>query len=78
MLKGKDVIAMIVSAHTIAETLRNEIGEEGINLEVLGIDSGLATFDKFYKLADVLPIVLGRTATSKEIQSILNGKTIHV
>ena len=77
MMESKDVVAMIVSADAIICKLRDELGEEGINLEVLGIDSELDTFDKFFKLADILPVVLGRPTTNKEVQSILNGETIH-
>ena len=70
-MEGREIVKMIESADQIIKVLRDQIGEEGI-------DSSLGDFDKFFKLADILPTVLGRSCTQKEISTILDGGTLHV
>ena len=77
-MEGREIVKMIESADQIIKVLRDQIGEDGISLDTLGIDSSLGDFDKFFTLADILPTVLGRSCTQREISTILDGGTLHV
>ena len=77
-MDSRNIVKMISAADDIIKVLRDELGEEGISLETLGIAAELGDFDKFFRLADILPTVLGRTASNKEVSLILEGGTLHV